>query len=143
MTTAPRVLQLKVTLDHIKPPIWRRIVVAEDVTLAALHEIDVGDQPEVEDHRAPVLLDQHVRRLQIAVQGRQPVGGDDVIVAEHLARGAERWNVPASSSVDQVFVDRDVLWIVDETGNQVGSLEVDAGDDTITINADCHTMYAK
>jgi hypothetical protein len=38
MTPPPR-LQLKVTLDHIKPPIWRRLVVAEDTTLAALHDI--------------------------------------------------------------------------------------------------------
>jgi hypothetical protein len=61
----------------------------------------------------------------------------------HLVRGVERWNVPAAASVDQLFADRDVLWIVDDNGGQLGSLEVDNGDDTITINADCHTMYAK
>jgi len=33
-----RYLQLKVTLKHISPPIWRRFVVPRDFTLAILHE---------------------------------------------------------------------------------------------------------
>jgi hypothetical protein len=39
MSTPKTVYQLKVTLDDSKPPIWRRILVPEDVTLADLHEI--------------------------------------------------------------------------------------------------------
>jgi hypothetical protein len=34
-----RVLQIKVSLDHIRPPIWRRVLVSSDITLAALHGI--------------------------------------------------------------------------------------------------------
>src|SRR3990172_9138951 len=33
------VYQLKVTLDDSKPPIWRRILVAENTTLYSLHDI--------------------------------------------------------------------------------------------------------
>ena len=39
MSTPKTVYQLKVTLDDSKPPIWRRILTPEDVTLADLHEI--------------------------------------------------------------------------------------------------------
>ena len=39
MTTSNNVYQLKVTLQGSKPPIWRRVVVPEDVTLFNLHEI--------------------------------------------------------------------------------------------------------
>lgn len=39
-TTAPeRIYQLKITLNGSKPPIWRRIEVADTVTLARLHQI--------------------------------------------------------------------------------------------------------
>jgi hypothetical protein len=39
MTTTPRALQLKVTLKNIKPAVWRRALVSEDMTLAELHVI--------------------------------------------------------------------------------------------------------
>jgi hypothetical protein len=39
MIPAPRALQLKVTLKNIKPAIWRRVLVSEDMTLADLHLI--------------------------------------------------------------------------------------------------------
>lgn len=38
-TTAERIYQLKITLNGSKPPIWRRIEVADTVTLARLHQI--------------------------------------------------------------------------------------------------------
>jgi hypothetical protein len=38
-TIASDIYQIKVTLRHSKPPIWRRIQVPEDVTLARLHHI--------------------------------------------------------------------------------------------------------
>jgi hypothetical protein len=38
--TAPgRVYQLKLTLKGLKPPIWRRVEVADEITLARLHQI--------------------------------------------------------------------------------------------------------
>ena len=39
MSTPKTVYQLKVTLDNSKSPIWRRILVPDDITLADLHEI--------------------------------------------------------------------------------------------------------
>jgi hypothetical protein len=35
----PKALQLKVTLKHIQPPIWRRIVVADNYSLGDLHGV--------------------------------------------------------------------------------------------------------
>lgn len=34
-----RVYQLKITLKDSKPPIWRRVEVNDDITLAKLHQI--------------------------------------------------------------------------------------------------------
>ncbi|NCC35590.1 MAG: plasmid pRiA4b ORF-3 family protein, partial [Chloroflexia bacterium] len=34
-----RVYQLKITLKGTKPPIWRRVEVADTITLATLHTI--------------------------------------------------------------------------------------------------------
>ena len=39
MPSEKAVYQLKVTLDHSKPPIWRRVLVPENITLYQLHEI--------------------------------------------------------------------------------------------------------
>ena len=39
MTSSNAIYQLKVTLDDSKPPIWRRILVPENITLYQLHEI--------------------------------------------------------------------------------------------------------
>lgn len=33
------VFQLKITLNHIKPPIWRRVLVDSDIKLPDLHKI--------------------------------------------------------------------------------------------------------
>src|SRR5438034_372539 len=35
---APRAYRLKVTLQDVRPPIWRRFTVRDDVTLLKLHE---------------------------------------------------------------------------------------------------------
>jgi len=37
VASGPSNLQIKVTLDGLRPPIWRRLVVAGDATLAELH----------------------------------------------------------------------------------------------------------
>lgn len=37
--TAPARLQLKIVLDHLKPTIWRRVVVNEDITFLQLHAV--------------------------------------------------------------------------------------------------------
>jgi len=41
MTTAatPNRLRLKITLDNVEPPIWRRVVVRDDLTFQQLHEV--------------------------------------------------------------------------------------------------------
>lgn len=39
MAGAPPTLQIKVTLDGIRPPVWRRLVVHGDATLAQLHDV--------------------------------------------------------------------------------------------------------
>jgi hypothetical protein len=39
MSTKVPIYQIKVTLDDSKPPIWRRILVPNDITLAKLHRI--------------------------------------------------------------------------------------------------------
>lgn len=35
----PRTFQLKVTLQDVRPPIWRRFTVGDDITLSKLHEL--------------------------------------------------------------------------------------------------------
>lgn len=37
--SAPLLYQLKITLDDIRPPVWRRLLVPADVKLSDLHEI--------------------------------------------------------------------------------------------------------
>ncbi|MEO8357809.1 MAG: plasmid pRiA4b ORF-3 family protein [Chloroflexota bacterium] len=39
MSNPKQVYQLKLTLDRVKPPIWRRLLVKEDINLLTLHEI--------------------------------------------------------------------------------------------------------
>ena len=39
MPSSTDIYQIKVTLRHSKPPIWRRILVPGDITLAQLHDI--------------------------------------------------------------------------------------------------------
>jgi hypothetical protein len=39
MSNPKQVYQLKVILDDVKSPIWRRLVVKEDINLLTLHEI--------------------------------------------------------------------------------------------------------
>jgi pRiA4b ORF-3-like protein len=38
-TTSPTRLQLKITLDNLEPPIWRRVVVRDDLSFAQLHKV--------------------------------------------------------------------------------------------------------
>src|SRR5436305_12249771 len=38
-TPGPKAYQLKVTLDGIEPPIWRRFVVPAEITLDILHDV--------------------------------------------------------------------------------------------------------
>ena len=37
--TAKKILQLKITLKEIKPPIWRRVLVSDQITLLDLHDV--------------------------------------------------------------------------------------------------------
>ncbi len=37
--TAKKILQLKITLKEIKPPIWRRVLVSDQITLLDLHQV--------------------------------------------------------------------------------------------------------
>lgn len=39
MSSDPQIYQIKVTLRDSKPPIWRRILVPGNITLAKLHRI--------------------------------------------------------------------------------------------------------
>lgn len=39
MSTPKQVYQLKVALDDVKPPVWRRLLVAGETNLLTLHEI--------------------------------------------------------------------------------------------------------
>ena len=42
MAATPSILKLKVSLLGVKPPIWRRLLVPETMTLAVLHEVIQG-----------------------------------------------------------------------------------------------------
>ncbi len=44
------VYQLKITLDHIKPPIWRRVLVPATTSLAGLHDIIQAVMPWEDTH---------------------------------------------------------------------------------------------
>jgi hypothetical protein len=39
MAIKPRIYQIKVTLNHTKPPIWRRFLIKSDVNLQELHDV--------------------------------------------------------------------------------------------------------
>ncbi len=47
---AESIYQLKITLDHIKPPIWRRVLAPTTVTLADLHDIIQAVMPWDDSH---------------------------------------------------------------------------------------------
>jgi len=34
-----KILQLKITLKDVKPPVWRRVLVRDDITFYKLHRI--------------------------------------------------------------------------------------------------------
>jgi len=38
-STLPKVYELRVELEDIKPPVWRRILVPAKITLAKLHDL--------------------------------------------------------------------------------------------------------
>jgi hypothetical protein len=38
-TKSPKIYQLKIVLQGSKPPIWRRVLVKSNITLADLHEL--------------------------------------------------------------------------------------------------------
>lgn len=54
-----RILQLKVTLDNTKPPIWRRIHVASTLTFYDLHRIIQEIMPWYDDHLHTFTIDQN------------------------------------------------------------------------------------
>src|SRR5262249_2579007 len=90
----PTTYQLKATLRDIRPPIWRRILVPGDVTLATLHRIlqiafewtnthlhqfptgrDTFGIPDPEHWGPPVINERKVRVEQVAAE-RSKVGYD-------------------------------------------------------------------
>jgi hypothetical protein len=50
MPTKPAIYQLKIALQHIKPQIWRRVLVPADATLEALHQIIQAVMPWQDYH---------------------------------------------------------------------------------------------
>lgn len=38
-TSLPRILELHIELEHTAPPVWRRVLVADSITMYELHEI--------------------------------------------------------------------------------------------------------
>src|SRR5690348_3513314 len=54
--SSPAIYQLRVVLCGVSPPVWRRLLVASDTTLAELHEIL---------QRAFAWSDEHLQRLLI------------------------------------------------------------------------------
>lgn len=45
------IFQLRVSLIGVKPPIWRRVMVPQDVTLSHLHQFEIGNVVFAEPHQ--------------------------------------------------------------------------------------------
>lgn len=65
---SPRIYQLEITLQEVRPPVWRRVLVPEDITLLVLHRI-VQHAPQ---HPTPPEYPRRARRGQGDTQGEPP-----------------------------------------------------------------------
>lgn len=57
ITATTRILQLKVELADLRPSVWRRVLVPESMTLAALHEVIQGAMGWADQYRHEFEID--------------------------------------------------------------------------------------
>lgn len=83
-------LQLKIVLDHLKPAIWRRVVVREDLTFLQLHHVIQAAMGWMNCHMHEFQLSSP--RVRIGTNPPEDFGflePDDDLLLEHLTRLAD------------------------------------------------------
>ena len=85
----PRLLTVKVTLEHTEPPVWRRLVVPGDLTLELVHEVL---------QTAMGWTDSHLHRF---FAGTSPE--DDYFVTEYDVEEGDEGTPEAEARLDQVL----------------------------------------
>jgi hypothetical protein len=87
--TNPEILQLKVTLMDVTPPVWRRLLVRSDATLGSLHD-DIQAAMGWDDYHLHVFDHKRTRYGSMEIRDAEWEDEHSVLISEILVRAGSR-----------------------------------------------------